>query len=164
MGVLATPFIVSIIPKKSEAEEIDLPKDALRDYLQYRVPLQLSADFYMFDLKEQLLKFDSWGEVNTIFVSNGARGGSGVSRLEREYLNPMRILTLSMPPEESEKLSDARDSFEKTMFRLSILTKGVRKDLPVELPPALISDALVSNNGQLRPIYQCVKYRNYHHY
>ena len=29
---------------------VDLPPEAVRSYLQYRVPLQTSADFYIFEL------------------------------------------------------------------------------------------------------------------
>ncbi len=29
----------------------DLPPDAVKSYLQYRFPLQLAADFYIFDLQ-----------------------------------------------------------------------------------------------------------------
>lgn len=32
----------------------DLPNDAQRSYLQYRFPLQLAADFYIFDLQEMV--------------------------------------------------------------------------------------------------------------
>jgi len=119
----------------------DLPPDAIRSYLQYRFPLQLSADYYQFELREKLGDFDKWGEVNSLFNSNGARGSAGVSRLEREFINPMRILVLSMPPDESENLRDAMNAFEKSMFKLSKLTKGVQRDLSVELPPSLLTDA-----------------------
>ena len=35
----------------SSGELPDLPADAARSYLQYRFPLQLAADFYVFDLQ-----------------------------------------------------------------------------------------------------------------
>ena len=32
----------------------DLPPEAARSYLQYRIPLQISADYYMWDLQVSL--------------------------------------------------------------------------------------------------------------
>lgn len=32
----------------------DLPPDAVRSYLQYRIPLQTAADFYVFELQDLL--------------------------------------------------------------------------------------------------------------
>lgn len=142
-SVLIAPFLLPLLRAPTYAAEPnpDLPTDAIKSYLQYRFPLQFSADYYMFELKEQLNDFDKWGEVNSVFESNGARGSSGVSRLEREFINPMRILVLSMPPEESEDLRDSMDKFERSMRKLSIVTKGVRRDLPVDLPKSLLTDA-----------------------
>lgn len=76
-----------------------------------------------------------------MFENNGVRGTASVSRLEREFINPMRILVLSMPPDESENLRDAMNGFEKAMFKLSKLTRGVQRDLSVELPPSMLTDA-----------------------
>lgn len=143
-SILISPFLLPLLTvSKSQAAEPnpDLPPDAIRSYLQYRFPLQLSADYYLFELKEQLTDFEKWGDVNSVFVSNGGRGASGVSRLEREFINPMRILVLSMPPDESEELRDAMNAFERSMFKLAMVTKGVRRDLPVELPPSMLTDA-----------------------
>lgn len=146
--ILVTPFVVvssvcqaSVSKALSDPKDIDLPNDAVRSYLQYRIPLQLSADYYMFDLKNSITDFDSWGEINSMFVSNNARGGATVSRMEREFVNPMRILTLSMPPDISDEMRDAQLDFERAMFKLSKLTSGVRKDIPIDLSPSLIKDA-----------------------
>ena len=38
----------------------DLPPEAVRSYLQYRVPLQTSADFYIFELYEKLSDPAEW--------------------------------------------------------------------------------------------------------
>lgn len=138
LPLLRAPTSYAVEPNQPNP---DLPPDAIKSYLQYRFPLQFAADYYMFELKEQLNDFDKWGEVNSVFESNGARGAVGVSRLEREFINPMRILVLSMPPEESEDLRDAMDKFERSMRKLSIVTKGVRRDLPVDLPQSLLTDA-----------------------
>jgi len=135
-----------VIPPSLAADpDPDLPQDAIRSYLQYRVPLQIASDYYLFDLKESLSDVDNWGDVNGIFSTSAARGGQGQpSRLEREFANPMRILSLSMPPEEAEDMRDAQARFERAMFDLSKVTAGIRRDLPVELSPTLVPTALKS--------------------
>jgi len=152
--ILAIPFFVtpfgSLLNSKASELNIDLPPDAIRSYLQYRLPLQISADYYMFDLKEFVTDFDSWGEINSMFSSNNARAGVSVSRIERDFINPMRILTLSMPPDIEDELRDAAFSFEKSMSQLYKSTKGIRRDLPVDLSPSLITDVKKSwENGRL---------------
>lgn len=141
-----------LIPQSQAAEpDPDLPQDAKKSYLQYRVPLQISADYYLFDLKESLSNVDNWGDVNGIFSTSAARGGQGQpSRLEREFVNPMRILSLSMPPDEAENMRDAQARFERAMFDLSKVTAGIRRDLPVEISPNLVPAALKSwDEGRL---------------
>ena len=38
----------------------DLPSDAVRSYLQYRIPLQISADYYVFDLQRMVGDVEQW--------------------------------------------------------------------------------------------------------
>lgn len=38
----------------------ELPTDAVRSYLQYRVPLQISADYYVFDLQRMVGDVEQW--------------------------------------------------------------------------------------------------------
>lgn len=38
----------------------DLPPDTVRSYLQYRIPLQTSADYYTFELRDKLTKTAEW--------------------------------------------------------------------------------------------------------
>lgn len=120
----------------------DLPPEAVRSYLQYRTPLQVSADYYLFDLRDQIDDPSRWGEVGQVFVGSNARGGQGQpSQIERNFVNPMRILGLSMPPEEADELRRAQFDFERAMARVSKATQGVRRDLPVELDPAAVPAA-----------------------
>lgn len=125
--------------------------DAIRSYLQYRVPLQISADYFLFELREQIGDLDSWGEVNSLFSSSNARGGQGQpSRIERDFINPMRIVALSMPPEEADELRDAQLRFEAAMDKIRRTTAGVRRDLPVEVSPTLLPEAQKGwNEGRL---------------
>ena len=60
---------------------------------------------------------------------------------EEDFVNPMRILGLSLPPDVSDELRDAQFKFEKAMFALTKATKGYRKDLPVAVSDAEIQAA-----------------------
>lgn len=71
----------------------DLPPEAQRSYLQYRIPLQTFADFYIFEFQRLVGQTDDWGEVGQLFNVQNSRGGQGQpSRIEREFTNPIRIL------------------------------------------------------------------------
>lgn len=120
----------------------DLPPDAAKAYLQYRIPLQIAADSYIFDLQGKVGDVDEWGNVGQIFQSNNARGGQGQpSKVERDFVNPMRIVLLSMPPDISEEMRDAQFKFESAMQKISKATGGYRKDLPVEIPRSSLDNA-----------------------
>lgn len=122
----------------------DLPPEATRSYLQYRVPFVISSDFYIFELQEKLESTDDWGEIGQLFQANGGRGASLPSRIEREFVNPMRILGLSMPPDTAEKMQDSQAIFERGMFKLGQATKGIRRDIPIVIDAAQIK---LANDG-----------------
>ena len=112
----------------------ELPSEASRSYLQYRIPLQVSMDFYVFDLLDTLDDPANWGQVGELFQSKP-------TRIEREFTNVMRIVGLSMPPDEAEEMRAAQYEFEKAMGVLSKLTLGIRRDLPIELDPQIVTKA-----------------------
>ena len=60
------------------------------------------------------------------------------SKIERDYVNPMRILLLSMPPDYADDMRAAQFRFEKAMNGISKVTAGYRKDLPVEIPKSSV--------------------------
>lgn len=122
----------------------DLPPEAARSYLQYRIPLQISADYYMWDLQGKIADPDSWGEINEIFQVNNNKGQGNPSRVERDFVNPMRILGLSMPPDVADEMRDAQFEFERAAQGITKATKGVRRDLPVELDPSDLKNAQLS--------------------
>jgi hypothetical protein len=111
----------------------DLPPEAVRSYLQYRMPLQTSADYYVFELQDKVKDIDDWGEIGELFRANSNRGQGNPSRIEREYVNPMRILGLSMPPDIADRMRDSQFKFEKAMATITKATAGIRRDLPVEV-------------------------------
>merc|ERR1712127_207941 len=53
----------------------------------------------------------------------------------------MRILGLSMPPDEADEMRDAQFKFERAMGKVTKAVSGVRRDLPVEIDSSLITDA-----------------------
>jgi hypothetical protein len=119
----------------------DLPSEAVRSYLQYRIPLQIAADSYVFDLQGMVVNTDSWGEVGQMFRVNNNRGQGQPSKVERDFVNPMRILLLGMPPDVADDMRDAQFRFEKAMDSISKATAGYRKDLPVEIPKDAVDSA-----------------------
>lgn len=123
----------------------DLPPEAVRSYLQYRFPLQLAADFYIFDLQTMVRDTDEFGAVNDLVASKGSRGGGGgASRIERDYVNPMRIIGLSMPPEYADDIRDTQFAFEKAMARLTKATGGIRRGLSVEIDKEAVPSAVAA--------------------
>ena len=57
---------VSSAAMTGAADLPDLPPEAVRSYLQYRVPLQISADYYLWELRDKISRIDDWGEVNEV--------------------------------------------------------------------------------------------------
>ena len=119
----------------------DLPPEATRSYLQYRIPLQIAADYYVFELQGKLGNVDDWGEINQLFRVNNNKGQGQPSKIERDYTNPMRILGLSMPPDEADEMRAAQFKFERAMQKVGKSVSGVRRDLPVEIAASDISGA-----------------------
>jgi len=119
----------------------DLPTEATRSYLQYRIPLQIAADFYIFDLRKKLSDVDDWGDINQLFQVNNNKGQGQPSKMERDYVNPMRILSLSMPPDEADDMRAAQFKFERAMNKISKAVSGIRRDLPVEVDTTAVTRA-----------------------
>jgi len=119
----------------------DLPTSAVKDYLQYRVLLQISADFYMWELQKNVGDIDNWGEVGQLFQVNNNKGQGNPSRIEREFTNTIRIFSLSMPPDIAEEIRDTQFKFERAMAKISKATAGIRRDLPVEIDRSLVYTA-----------------------
>jgi hypothetical protein len=116
----------------------DLPRDAVRSYLQYRIPLQIAADAYIFSYQEMISDIEQWGEVSQLFRVNNNKGQGQPSKIERDYNNPMKVLLLSFPPDVSDEMREAQFRFEKAMNNVSKATAGYKKDLPVEIDPKSI--------------------------
>jgi len=128
----------------------DLPNDAVRSYVQYRVPLKIAADYYIFSLQGMVSDIDQWGEVGQLFSVNNNKGQGQPSKIERDFVNPMRVLLLSFPPDASDEMRDAQFKFERAMNTIRKATAGYRRDLPVEIDPNSITLATTGwNEGRI---------------
>ena len=141
------PLVSNAIPEGTKVTGADdgnlpdLPPEAAKSYLQYRISFQVAMDYYLFELQSKLGNIDDWGEVNQLFQTKNNRGQGQPNKIERDYTNTMRILSLSMPPDESESMRAAQFKFEKAMQQITKATSGVRRDLPVEIDPSQITKA-----------------------
>lgn len=132
-AVVATGLLLPPAPVQAEGNLDDLPPDAAKSYRQYRIPLQISVDYYLWELQEKIASTDEWGEVNQLFRTNNNKGQGQPSRIERDYVNPMRILALSFDPDTADVMRDAQFKFERAMAQVTKATEGVKRDLPVEI-------------------------------
>lgn len=152
----------AVIPTgPDDGKLVDLPPEAVRSYLQYRVPLQTSADFFVFELQEKLANVDDWGEVGELFQVNNNNGQGNPSRIEREFTNTFRILGLSMPPDTADELREAQFRFEAAMAKISKATMGIRRDLPVEIDRDAVPKALAGWDEGRMAINEFFRILNY---
>jgi hypothetical protein len=136
-------YALAVVTKASDFASTDLPPDAIRSYLQYRFALQLSIDYYVFELQDKIQDVNEWGDVSDLFVGNP-------TRVEREFTNVFRIVGLSMPPDISDTIRDAQYSFERSMGTLKNTVFGIRRDLPIELDKDAIPTAYRAwDNGRM---------------
>jgi hypothetical protein len=141
VSTTSLPSTAADVTGASDGNLPDLPRDAVRSYLQYRIPLQIAADYYVFSLQGMVNDVEQWGDVSQLFRVNNNKGQGQPSKIERDYNNPMKVLLLSFPPDISEDMRTVQFRFEKAMNTISKATSGYRKDLPVEIDPKSIVEA-----------------------
>eukprot|EP00548_Thalassiothrix_antarctica_P005293 CAMPEP_0194147028 /NCGR_PEP_ID=MMETSP0152-20130528/22475_1 /TAXON_ID=1049557 /ORGANISM="Thalassiothrix antarctica, Strain L6-D1" /LENGTH=327 /DNA_ID=CAMNT_0038847699 /DNA_START=69 /DNA_END=1052 /DNA_ORIENTATION=+ len=138
---LLSPLTANAVSTSKDGNLPDLPPEAVRSYLQYRISLQISADYYLWELQELMENPSDWGDVGQLFRVNNNKGQGQPSRIERDYVNPMRILSLSMLPDTADALRDSQFKFERAMGKITKATAGIQRDLPVEIDPKAVPDA-----------------------
>eukprot|EP00520_Triparma_pacifica_P004840 CAMPEP_0118644730 /NCGR_PEP_ID=MMETSP0785-20121206/7105_1 /TAXON_ID=91992 /ORGANISM="Bolidomonas pacifica, Strain CCMP 1866" /LENGTH=276 /DNA_ID=CAMNT_0006536529 /DNA_START=1 /DNA_END=831 /DNA_ORIENTATION=- len=114
----------------------DLPRDFIKSYIQYRPILQFSTDMFVFDILPSTLDPNQWPTIAPIFTQNSARAGQGSpSKIERDFTNPMRILRLAVPPEDSDfnNLQIGEDRFARAMAKVGRIVSQAGGDIPVEI-------------------------------
>jgi len=107
--------------KKADVGLLDeIPPKAKQAYLQYLPQLQLDADFYLFELAPMLEQPGRWDRIGDLTSSTDIGSAASVSRLEREFVTPMKILALAFPPDlGGEDMLTALNKFQQSMFLLS---------------------------------------------
>ena len=80
-GLSPSASAASGIATSSDGNLPDLPSEAVRAYLQYRVQLQISADSYIFSLQDKIGDIDEWGEIGQLFRVNNNRGQGQPSKI-----------------------------------------------------------------------------------
>jgi hypothetical protein len=129
LAVAAPPaaFAYPLIQEASDRGEDlldELPPKAKQAYLQYLPQLQLDGDYFAFELTPLLAQPGRWDKIFALTESTNIGSAQSVSRLDREFITPMRILALAFPPDlGGEDMQSAIDNFQKSMFRLSSLAR-----------------------------------------
>lgn len=101
-------------PVQESAALNELPPRTVIAYQRTWPAMQLGADFYAFELLDRVKSPQKWDLV-------GAYVGGGLesSRLEREFLSPMTILSLAFPEDlGGDEMQGALQSFRASQFAL----------------------------------------------
>lgn len=121
----------------SDALENVLPRGAVIAFQRQWPAVQLGADTYTFVLRERVRSPQQWDLVGSFLGLGG--DGSG-SRLERELINPMTILSLSFPPDAGgDEMAEAITEFRKAM---GLLGKAAPSSPGVTVGPSSAEVAL----------------------
>ena len=98
----------------------DLPPKAKQAYLQYLPQLQLDSDYFVFELLPMLSQPGRWDRITDLTSSTDIGSAASVSRLDREFITPMRILSLSFPPDMGgDDMQTDIDKFQTAMYSMS---------------------------------------------
>ena len=89
-----------------------------------RVRVQLDGDFYTFELGQWINEPGRWDRIFELTSSTDIGSAASVSRLDREFVTPMKILSLAFPPDlGGEEMQDALNKFQQSTFQLSRLAR-----------------------------------------
>jgi len=133
--------------KKADIGLLDeIPPKAKQAYLQYLPQLQLAADYFVFGLGPLLDQPGRYDQISDLTTAGTAGTAATVSRLEREFVTPMKILTLAFPPDlGGEEMQTSLDSFQRSMFQLSRLArKGASTGNTAGATPAEIKEIIAT--------------------
>ena len=123
LGAAAALFASNALPAQAIEEGLtleDLPRKTQEAYNQYWPAMQLAGDFYVFELRELVGYPGRWDQIGALTESTNIGSAASVSRLDREFLTPMRILSLAFPPDAGgEEMQDALNLFQTAMFKMS---------------------------------------------
>lgn len=118
---------VAAMPRRTELAEValdELPPGAATAYRQYWPAMQLAADYFVFELRDQIKNPQSWDAIGATMVSKSIGSAQSPSKLETDIVNPMRILTLAFPPDAgSDEMQKELENFQFAMFGLSKIAR-----------------------------------------
>ena len=116
----------SLIVDPNKAKKMDIgmldeiPVGAKKAFLQYLPQLQLDADFYFFELATFLDNPGRYDRISALTEAGTAGAATTTSRMEREFVTPIKILSLAFPPDlGGEDMQTNLDVFQKAIFTLS---------------------------------------------
>eukprot|EP00316_Scyphosphaera_apsteinii_P005486 CAMPEP_0119336498 /NCGR_PEP_ID=MMETSP1333-20130426/91972_1 /TAXON_ID=418940 /ORGANISM="Scyphosphaera apsteinii, Strain RCC1455" /LENGTH=267 /DNA_ID=CAMNT_0007347313 /DNA_START=13 /DNA_END=813 /DNA_ORIENTATION=- len=93
-----------------------LPPNSALAFKRNWPAIQLGADFYVFELRSRVADPQRWDLVGS-FVGTG--GDTASSRLEREFLSPMTVLSLAFPPDAGgDSMASSLQVFRRAMGQL----------------------------------------------
>lgn len=123
-AILGGTVAAAFAPRVAVADEPDvldeLPPKAKQAYLQYLPVLQVAGDAFAFDLYPITKKPAQWQILFDITIANTAGSAVTVSRLERDWITPMKILGLAFPPDlGGEEMQEATNKFQLSMTELA---------------------------------------------
>jgi len=102
----------------------DLPPKAKQAFLQYLPQFQLDGDFLAFELIPLLGQPGRWDLIYKITEAQTAGAATTVSRLDREFITPMRQVALAFPPDlQGDEMQAAINDFQKAMFKFSTFAR-----------------------------------------
>jgi hypothetical protein len=97
----------------------DVPPGAAQAWRQYWPQLQLAGDFYTFELLPQVKNPQRWDLIGSLMESKSIGSAQSPSKMEREFISPMRVLSLAFPPDlGGEDMQAALNDFQRSMFQL----------------------------------------------
>ena len=110
--------------KAAEALE-DLPPKSKQAYLQYLPQFQLDGDYLTFEMMPLLSEPTRWDLLYKVTeVQTAGAGATSVSRLEREFITPMRQVALAFPPDlYGDEMQASINDFQVAMFKFSTLAR-----------------------------------------
>tara|TARA_B110001452_G_C15141204_1_gene397347 strand:+ start:202 stop:1017 length:816 start_codon:yes stop_codon:yes gene_type:complete len=112
--MVASQAKAALVPSSAALD--DLPRGARTVFMREWPALQLGTDSYVFEVRDRVGDPTRWDLVGS-FLGRG--GDSSSSRVERELLAPMTVLSLAFPPDAGgEDMQAALGRFRAAMGRL----------------------------------------------
>lgn len=97
----------------------ELPSQMRIAFDQNWPSLQLAGDYYVFELHDNVANPQAWDLVGGSMIGRNIGSAQSPSKMERDIINPMRVLSLAFPPDAGgEEMTDALTKFQSAMFRL----------------------------------------------